>query len=133
MAKKKDKTPKAENRPEASAHVIPRVDQALKFPEGWDREPLHAAQLNQLREYLREFHGADSIETERHAISNKIEGKPRKRFTALFFVHTVTEGNLIAEGITIPPRKGQLVILPAGVDWKILFTTQPREVIEFTF
>ena len=109
MAKRKPKT-EPQNRPEASAHVTPRLDQVLQFPDGWDRNPLHAARLDQIREYLREFHGADKIETERHTTSNKIEGKPRKRFTALFFVHTVTEGNLVAEGITIPPRKGQLVI-----------------------
>src|SRR6478609_4147206 len=134
MAKKKATT-KAQpgNLPEPSAHVTGRLDQVLQFPAGWDQHKLSDTAIDGIREYLRDFHGAENIKTAHHFTSHKIEGKATKHFTALFFAHTTTEGELVADGVTIPPRKGQLVILPANTEWKVKATLQRREIIEFTF
>lgn len=133
MAKKKDTKKATGTLPEPTANVTGRLDTILHFPAGWDQKPLADSDLHSIREYLRDNYGADDIETERHHSSNKIEGSTRKRRTAIFFAHTTTEGELIADGVSVPPRKGQLVTLPAGTTWKIRPTTQPREIIEFTF
>lgn len=135
MAKKKtqpEPTPEQESGSPWTL-VVTRIYKPLQFPAGWDQGKVKDEQLTQLREYLREKQGAESIATARHNTPNKIEGNPRSRRTALFFAQTVTEGELVSEGKTFPARKGQLIILPAGADYRIRPTTQAREIIEFTF
>lgn len=137
---KKDKsTKKAEETPEQPEavggyiHVIHRFDKVMQFPAGWDRGKLSDDNILEIRDYLRENKGAGQMEIEVHNTQHRITGNPRTRQTALFFVQTVPGGELVAGGNPIPALKGQLVILPAGEDFKIKATTHPREIIEFTF
>jgi len=132
MGKKKHikAEPKQEGTP---VLVIPRMHKLLEFPAGWDRASLSEDAINAIRDYLREKTGAYEIDTEIHTTSARIERNPRSRITALFFAQTVQNGELVTEGQTIPARKGQLVVLPAGADFRIKYTPNEREIIEFTF
>lgn len=128
--KSEAETPKQEA---GYVHVIHRFDKILNFPAGWDQGKLSDERLSEIREYLRENKGADHIETETHTTPHRIVGNTRTRQTALFFVQTLTGGELVTGGNPIPARKGNLVLLPAGMDFIIKPAYQNREIIEFTF
>jgi hypothetical protein len=133
MKAKKKATKTATPAEITEAQTLPGLDKQLAFETGWDQQSLPDAELDKLRELLRSRFGASSIDTEKHTTRNVIAGKTRKRQTAIFFVHTVTGGRLEAAGKTYAPRKGQMVVLPAGSSFAVFPTSQNREIIEFTF